>query len=199
MPWRLARSLETLRAEVNAAFPRRSKSSDGTLGDAAHQARPSRHNVNPAGVVTALDLTHDPINGCDIHAIARRIAKNPHPNLEYIISNAQVAKRRTGFKWEPYRGSNPHTRHAHFAVGTGPDSDPQQPYDDTDPWGVAPGQEDDIVTPEDIKKIADAVWGKEIDLADGSKQPAWAILRFVQKDAHTAAAVSSAIDQQLDG
>lgn len=144
MSWRLAKSLEVLRNEVNAAFPRRSKSSDGTIGDAAHHARASRHVPNDAGVVTALDLTHDPLNGCDIHGVARQLVRHPHPDLEYVISNAQVAKRRTGFKWEPYRGSNPHTQHAHFAVGQGPDSEPTQPYDDTVPWGVAPStQEED--------------------------------------------------------
>ena len=137
MTWRLAGSLVTLRAEVDGYAPRRSRVSDGTLGDPAHASRPSRHNPNRYQVVCALDLTHDPAGGCDIHAIARRLAADPHPELAYIISNAQVAKRATGFHWEPYTGENAHRQHAHFAVGVGPDSDPLPPYDSTLSWGVS--------------------------------------------------------------
>ena len=151
---RLARSLETLRSEVNAWAPRRSKVSDGWIGDAAHRSRPSRHNENRYGVVTALDLTHDPRGGCDIHALARRLVRNPHPELEYVISNGQVAKRRNGFRWERYTGSNAHTLHAHFAVGRGPDSDPLPPYDSPQPWGVSPALTgDDDMTPEQAKQL----------------------------------------------
>ena len=134
--WRLAKSLEVLRDEVNSMAPNRSKASDGTIGDPAHVARASRHNPNDAGVVCAIDITHDPANGCDIHALARSLVTNPHPNLEYVISNGEVAKRRTGFVWEAYTGSNKHNKHVHFAVGVGKDAEPGQPYDDTTSWGV---------------------------------------------------------------
>ena len=144
MAWRLAKSLEQLRAEINASAPKRSFASDGTLGDKAHASRPSRHNPNDAGVVCAIDITHDPAHGCDIHAIARDLVTRPHPNLEYVISNGEVAKRSKGFAWEPYTGSNKHNKHAHFAVGVGKDAEPGTPYDDTTPWGIAtPKQEVD--------------------------------------------------------
>lgn len=149
MGWRLARSLERLRTEITAAYPARSTRSDGTRGDPAHAARASRHNPNKAGVVCAIDITHDPAAGCDIHRIARQIVRNPHRDLEYVISNGELAKRRTGFTWEPYRpgpGGNPHDKHAHFAVGQGPDAEPSPPYDDTDTWGIATldHEEDDM-------------------------------------------------------
>jgi hypothetical protein len=134
MAWRLAMSLETLRSEVNEMAPHRSKRSDGTLGDPAHASRASRHNPNRYDVVTALDLTHDPTAGCDIHGLARGVARDPHPELEYIISDGEVAKRRNGFRWERYYGDNQHRLHAHFAVGRGPDSDPMPPYDSTVSW-----------------------------------------------------------------
>lgn len=154
MPWRLAISLETLRAEVNEMAPNRSKRSDGTLGDPDHADRDSRHNPNQFDVVTALDLTHDPAAGCDIHGLARGVARDPHPELAYIISDGEVAKRRNGFRWERYYGDNQHRLHAHFAVGIGPDSDPMPPYDSMVSWFQ---QEADNVTPEDILKIAEAV------------------------------------------
>jgi hypothetical protein len=137
MTWRLAISLDTLRTEINGYAPTRSKRSDGTIGDPAHASRASRHNPNRYNVVTALDVTHDPAGGCDVHTIARGLVLDPHPELEYVISNGQVAKRRTGFRWETYTGSNQHRLHAHFAVGRGPDSDPLPPYDSTLCWGVA--------------------------------------------------------------
>lgn len=38
-PWRVAQSLLMSREAVNAAFPRRGKAGDGTIGDAAHASR----------------------------------------------------------------------------------------------------------------------------------------------------------------
>jgi hypothetical protein len=139
MAWRLAKSLVQLRSEFDAAYPGRSKRSDGTIGDAAHRNRASRHNPNRYDVVCALDITHDPASGCDVHRIAREHVRDPHPELAYVISNGQVASRSRGFRWVTYTGSNPHTLHAHFAVGVGPDSDPMPPYDSTQPWGIHQG------------------------------------------------------------
>lgn len=136
MSWRLAGSLVALRSEVDARWPARSRRSDGAIGDPAHAARASRHNKNRFGVVTALDITHDPASGCDVHAVARQVARDPHPELEYIISDRQIASR-PSWTWRAYRGDNPHTAHAHFAVGRGPDADPRPPYDSTQPWGIA--------------------------------------------------------------
>lgn len=136
MSWRTAKSLLQLRAEVDARWPDRAKAADGTIGDTAHRARASRHNPNQLGVVTALDLTHDPVYGPDVHQWAREHVKNPHPELAYIISNGQIWSTSMRY-WRTYRGSNPHTRHIHVAVGRGPDSQPQPPYDSTVSWGVA--------------------------------------------------------------
>jgi hypothetical protein len=133
---RLATSLEVLREQVNARAPRRKKDSDGWIGDPAHQNRKSRHNPNGAGVVCALDITDDPANGCPIHHIAEQVRARPHPNLAYVISNGRVAGRNTGWNWHRYNGTNPHTRHAHFAVGVGPDGAAVPPYDDRQPWHV---------------------------------------------------------------
>lgn len=135
---RLAVSLVTLRAEANALAPKRSKASDGWIGDAAHRARASRHNPNSSGVVTALDLTHDPAHGFDAHAVAERVRRDPHPELAYVISRGRFAGRSTGWRWHVYTGSNSHTAHAHFGVGVGPDSNPVGPYDSRSSWGIKP-------------------------------------------------------------
>lgn len=65
----LAPALVQLRAQINAAFPTRSKLSDGWLGDARHQAEGdasvSQHNPNVADVVCAIDVTEDLSVGLD--------------------------------------------------------------------------------------------------------------------------------------
>lgn len=136
MAWRLANSLTRLRDQLNAKYPSRSRASDGTIGDAAHAASASDHNPNGAGVVCAMDITHDPKNGLDIHALADKLLVSRHPNLKYIISNGRIAGAWTGWRWTQYLGSNRHDKHAHFSVGVGNDGASQQPYDNTQDWNI---------------------------------------------------------------
>lgn len=137
---RLANSLVRLRDQVNAAYPNRSKASDGWIGDAAHAATPSDHNPNSQGVVNALDLTHSPATGFDAHALAERLRVNRHPNLRYIISNSRIASAGTGWNWKAYTGSNPHSKHIHISVGqpttTTRDGQSTTNYDNTTDWNI---------------------------------------------------------------
>ena len=113
--WTLPLSLRALEQEANLIAPRRSKASDGSIGDQAHASRKSDHN--PSGDwVHAIDLTHDPRNGFDAHAHARNIAARHDGRIEYIISNRKIAERESGFRWRNYDGENPHTKHAHFSI-----------------------------------------------------------------------------------
>lgn len=151
MAWRLAYSLETLRDQINAAYPDRSTVSDGTIGDAAHQAVASDHNPNAEGVVCALDITNSPDTGFDAHALADRLLEVRHPDLKYLISNQRIAGDWTGWQWTPYSGtSDPHINHIHISVGIGPDGQSQQPYDDTMPWNV---NGEDMITSDDIDEL----------------------------------------------
>lgn len=138
--WRVARSLEVLRAEINQAAPGRSTASDGAIGDTAHAASDSDHNPNAQDVVCARDFTHDPGDGADMHRISRRIVAVSPPALKYVIWNRRIWSRsRASEGWRRYTGSNPHTKHMHVSVGRGPDGHSTGPYDDTSPWGIASG------------------------------------------------------------
>jgi hypothetical protein len=137
MGWRLARSLEVLRSEINALAPGRSKASDGTIGDAAHASGPSDHNPNSSGVVCAFDATHDPAHGADMHRISEHIRNHPPRAAKYVIFNRRIAARDGGWRWEDYFGKNAHTKHMHVSVGVGPDGRSTGSYDDTSPWGIA--------------------------------------------------------------
>lgn len=126
----------TLRDQVNATFPERSKISDGFIGDAAHASGPSDHNPNAAGVVCAFDITHDPFHGLDIADLFAAFVAAPHPDAKYFIANGQIAGSWDGFTVVPYHGADPHTSHIHVSVGVGHDGQSVEPYDDTDPWPV---------------------------------------------------------------
>jgi len=119
--WRVAKSLLALRRVIDSRAPHRSKASDGTIGDAAHASRSSDHNPwvkdGPTGVVTAMDITHDPAGGCDAGKLAESIRASRDPRVKYIIWNRQITSSTVApWTWRPYSGENPHTKHVHISV-----------------------------------------------------------------------------------
>lgn len=141
MTWRLAKSLDTLRSQINAQYPGRNKASDGTVGDAAHASRSSDHNPwvkdGATGVVTACDLTHDPANGFDAGVYANLLVASRDPRIKYIIWNRQIVSSETSpWQWRKYTGSNPHNKHVHISV-----KPTKSLYDDVRPWAMAGGVE----------------------------------------------------------
>ena len=127
MSWRLARSLEKLREQINAAHPDRSKVSDGSIGDVAHSARKSDHNPNSAGVVTAIDITHDPDKGVDGHTLSRQLAQDSR--TKYVIFAGEIYRTyKPELGWAKYTGTNRHDKHVHISVLG-------DKYDDAALWG----------------------------------------------------------------
>lgn len=117
MAWRLAKSLEVLRSQVNSTFPNRSKISDGSVGDTSHSARKSDHNPDLRGVVHAIDLTHDPKNGFDSYNFAEALRRMRDKRIGYIISNGRIAAPNIqNFAWRRYTGANKHDHHVHVSV-----------------------------------------------------------------------------------
>jgi peptidoglycan hydrolase-like protein with peptidoglycan-binding domain len=111
--------------DANARWPSRRKTSDGLLGDAAHQQRPSDHNTG-----LAVDITHDPSGGCDGDELARLAIDDPR--VTYVIWNRHIYNRaRAAEGWRPYKGTNPHTLHCHISVR-------EDARNDGSPWGWAP-------------------------------------------------------------
>lgn len=134
--WRVATSLLTLRDQVNALAPTRNKASDGTIGDARHQTEQSDHNPwvhdNGIGVVTALDITHDPAHGCDCEKIAGSLKNSTDQRIKYVIWNQQIFSSTVSpWTWRSYAGTDPHTGHVHISVV----SDKAQ-YDDNSAWDL---------------------------------------------------------------
>lgn len=133
---RIARSLAILRDQIDARWPNRSKASDGWIGDGAHAGRQSDHNPNVVGVVTALDITHDPAHGLDTWALAETLRLNRDARIKYVISNGRIfSSLISPWQWRPYSGPNKHAHHIHVSVVADP-----AVYDATALWMLdAPG------------------------------------------------------------
>lgn len=140
--WRPAASLKILLAKINTLAPARSKASDGMIGDIAHQGRDSDHNpwvwdsAARKGVVTALDITHDPIHKCDCEALASSLQAAKDVRIKYVIWNRRIMNSSSingaePWSWRPYSGANPHTKHIHISVKCA-----KEMYDGTSAWNV---------------------------------------------------------------
>jgi hypothetical protein len=128
--WRTAKALNQLYDQVNALAPHRSRKFDGTIGDEAHQERQSDHNPNAAGVVTAMDITHDPAGGMDALRLAEAIRASKDPRIKYVIHNGRIfSSKLKPWVWRAYSGADPHHHHVHISV----DAEPLL-YDNAQPW-----------------------------------------------------------------
>jgi len=121
--WRPAKSLVKLRSQVDARWPGRKRSSDGIIGDASHQSRDSDHNPwvkdGVVGVVTAIDITHDPQGGCDAERVVSALIASRDPRIKYIIWNKRIISSSVAsWVWRSYSGRNPHTQHFHLSVAS---------------------------------------------------------------------------------
>lgn len=112
----VAPTLLQLAAQLDTAFPARSKASDGTLPSAAH------HAANPTSDHErgdAFDVTHDPANGPNLNELATALLADPR--VTYVIYNRRIANRKIDAgAWRPYVATaiqtDPHTSHLHASI-----------------------------------------------------------------------------------
>lgn len=144
MSWRLAKSLTKLREQVNAAYPGRDKTSDGSIGDARHKSRKSDHNpwiqYQGQGIVTAIDIDEDVDARGSVEHIIQAIQASRDPRVKYIIYEGRISVKGDITKWKKYTGVNPHKQHAHISVHADP-----RLFDDETAWDI--GSPSDTVTP----------------------------------------------------
>ncbi len=132
--WILVPCLVALRSEFNAIAPARQKTSDGSVGDLAHQSSVSDHNPDETGRVPIVDA--DKIN--EVHAIdvdvdlnvpgltmwmivaflVARCRSGAERRLRYIIFDRRIWSAADGWPTGgvAYKGASPHTEHAHFSA-----------------------------------------------------------------------------------
>lgn len=130
--WILVACLDRLRSDVNVLAPNRSKASDGTIGDTAHQASVSDHNDDEIGRVPikdadskhevhALDLTADLREpGLTMEMVVQhvlsRCRSGAEKRLRYMIYRRRIWRASNEWRQEAYDGDSPHTEHAHFSA-----------------------------------------------------------------------------------
>lgn len=109
-------------ADADRRWPNRKRASDGIMGDAAHQARPSDHNVG-----NAVDVTHDPAGPTGDELAELAIGD---PRVSYVIWSRRIWS--AGRGWRPYTGPDPHTSHVHVSIRA-------TAREDASPWPWAQG------------------------------------------------------------
>lgn len=139
--YRLAESLATLREQIDDESPNRRKSSDGWIGDLAHQKSKSEHNPDKSGVVRAMDITHDPLHGVDNNLLVERLKDSQDDRIMYIIWNGRImsgtGQSNKAWVWRKYNGKNPHNKHFHVSVKPGKIADDKRQWDLTGAFDLA--------------------------------------------------------------
>ncbi len=113
-----------LRKQVDRRWPRRSRLSDGWIGDQAHQSRRSDHNPDGRGWVHALDIDAD-LDKADPKAAQRladqlvAYARSGLPGadrIKYVVFNDRIASGTYKDTWWKWRGSGyGHQHHIHVS------------------------------------------------------------------------------------
>ena len=167
MGWTLAPALAALRDEVNARWPGRDKSSDGTIGDLAHQRGRSEHNPDTEGVVRAIDIT---ARGIDVDALLD--AAIGDPRVHYVIYRGRICSRTYGWTWRPSSG---HEHHIHISLRnrtseSAPWETVHRAASDTSRWFKRTQGGDMPLTDGEFNRIASTTWGAQFgDASDTAK------------------------------
>jgi len=129
--WLVVPALNALLAELNDVAPDRDKSSDGSIGDTSHSARPSGHNPDETG--SPEDTDSDSINevrardfdkdlnrpGLSMEMVAQYLVAECRAGritwIKYLIFNKRIWRAATGWVTQVYTGSNPHDHHMHVS------------------------------------------------------------------------------------
>jgi hypothetical protein len=162
-------SLVQLRSEFDDIAPRRSKASDGWIGDTAHQQSVSDHNDDETGNVPIhdADAVHE-VHAIDVDSsgpwpdeltmekvvqfLLARCRSGAEHRLRYVIYNRRIWSASSGWVQQAYAGASPHTEHAHFSAS----------YDTAREASTASWHLEDLVMPT-ADEIATAVWTKRIN------------------------------------
>lgn len=136
--WLLAPCLKLMFDEADKRDPNRDRTSDGSIGDAAHAVRESDHNPADGWVCGAdIDDDNDQANpGVDL--LRAHLVATKDPRVKYLIRNGTIWKayeNRGLPPWTPqvYTGLNDHSHHLHISVWNTTEA-----RNDLSPWWPKP-------------------------------------------------------------
>jgi hypothetical protein len=189
--WELVPCLGQLRTELNRIAPNRDRTTDGTIGNAAHQTHVSDHNDDEVGKVPirdadskhevhAIDLdadlrTPDLTMEMVVQRVLARCRSGKEKRLRYIIYNRRIWEASNGWRQRAYVGDSPHTEHVHFSASYETALEAS-----TASWGLDGLEEGGMLveegdTGEEVKfwqfVLGDLGYGPTIGSADGSYGP----------------------------
>lgn len=178
--WQLTAGLDNLRRQVNARWPGRDKASDGTIGDAAHQAEVSGHNPDDTPgsrpewdgdpdtmpEVRAWDMDSDLREpGTTAQMVVDHIRGLPGVSnvLRYMIYASKIYQASNGWAAETYTGPSKHDEHIHFSGARSQAADQNTTYDYR--LGAVPPMS---LTPEDLKQVRSQAASGVVDVLVGA-------------------------------
>lgn len=174
--WTLIPCLAQLRREFNAIAPLRDRSSDGSVGDAAHAGTGTSDHLPDEDFPRLRDKDSDRLN--EVHAIdvdvnlavpglsmedvvqhiLARCRAGTEKRLRYIIYNRRIWEASNGWRQEAYGGGNPHDKHAHFSASYRPELEAS-----TAPFGLA-----DLLKKEEPMTTSAQNWAHDVDPGAGT-------------------------------
>lgn len=128
--WVLTQGMQNLRDQINAAFPNRDHTSDGTIGDYAHTQEKSGHNPDDTSAhnaewdgdpdnvpeVRAIDIDSNLGDGVSAQTLVDHIVSlKPSSVLRYVIYNRRIWEAGNDWNSRTYTGASAHTEHIHFS------------------------------------------------------------------------------------
>lgn len=137
--WVVVPNLDEGRDQLNQRFPNRDKTTDGSIGNKAHQGQASSHNPDESGKpehydpdskneVRARDFDAD-LGDPNVTAeqVVQHIIKYARAGvfwwIRYVIYNGRIWHKRDNFLTHVYTGSNKHTGHFHITSDFTNDAD----------------------------------------------------------------------------
>jgi hypothetical protein len=121
--WFLNRFLTSWRDAINRRFPKRTRASEGTIGNAEHSARSSEHNPDRDGSVDAFDMDvnlhgapNDEGDAAELREIeALKADFQKQPGAQLWIHRGWIANKAVQrWKRRKYTGANKHGKHVHW-------------------------------------------------------------------------------------
>lgn len=140
MGWVKVKWIDPMFNAFNAAFPNRTKGSDGTIGDKAHEdeksghnaddtpgSKPEREDADTKAEVRADDVTSDlrDPRGIRMWDVVQSILATPDDliRLIYMICDGRIWRKANGWREEKYDGKDQHYGHGHFSGDPAYDED----------------------------------------------------------------------------